>query len=290
MNFRIIKPLYKPSEYIYSKNYRGSVKSLVFDWSGTLIDKYSIIPINSMKDTFQKHNINIKHSDFIEKFGTKTDIHIKNIINKHHISEKWKINKGKYPNDNDIQTIYDDYIINLLDHLENDTVLISDSKNIINMFQNIGIKIGITTNYNQEMVKIILKHITKHKINIDSYVTTEQVSNNIRPEPFMIYKNLDNMNIYPIQSVVKVDSTIFGIQEALEAGCWSIAVTQSSVYMNIENMSDEKYLKDNDFHQKLQHSRNILLQSGAHYVINTIKELPEVIDDINCRIYRGEKP
>ena len=34
----------------------------------------------------------------------------------------------------------------------------------------------------------------------------------------------------------------------------------------------------------------MVLQSGAHYVIETINDLPNVIDDINKRLLKGETP
>ena len=37
-------------------------------------------------------------------------------------------------------------------------------------------------------------------------------------------------------------------------------------------------------------SRQILLKSGAHYVIPSIRELPAVIKDINQRLEKGETP
>ena len=37
-------------------------------------------------------------------------------------------------------------------------------------------------------------------------------------------------------------------------------------------------------------TRDILRKAGAHYVVDSIVELPEVIEDINTRLARGEKP
>jgi len=41
---------------------------------------------------------------------------------------------------------------------------------------------------------------------------------------------------------------------------------------------------------KLGKSRETLLRSGAHYVIDTLDELPDVIGDINRRLNLGEYP
>lgn len=57
--------------------------------------------------------------------------------------------------------------------------------------------------------------------------------------------------------------------------------------MNEEEISD---LSEEDYERKISRSYDILANSGAHYVIDSITDLPPVIEDINRRLARGEKP
>jgi phosphonoacetaldehyde hydrolase len=106
----------------------------------------------------------------------------------------------------------------------------------------------------------------------------------------MVYRNLDLLDISPIQSVVKVDDTISGVGEALEAGCWGLGVARYSNYMDISSLEEEADLPEAEIDRRVAYTRDVLYKSGAHYVIDSIVELPEVIDDINLRLARGEKP
>jgi len=45
-----------------------------------------------------------------------------------------------------------------------------------------------------------------------------------------------------------------------------------------------------DYERKLSRAYNILSDSGAHYVVDSVADLPPVIADINQRLSRGEKP
>lgn len=54
--------------------------------------------------------------------------------------------------------------------------------------------------------------------------------------------------------------------------------------VEIANLSAE------DYERRLQRSYQILANAGAHYVIDTIKDLPPVIEDINRRLAAGESP
>ena len=45
-----------------------------------------------------------------------------------------------------------------------------------------------------------------------------------------------------------------------------------------------------DYERRLQRSYDILGRAGAHYVIDTINDLPTVLDDVNRRLASGEHP
>ena len=45
-----------------------------------------------------------------------------------------------------------------------------------------------------------------------------------------------------------------------------------------------------DMQSRLNYSRDLLIKSGAHYVVDSIADLPEVCADINKRLAQGEKP
>ena len=57
-------------------------------------------------------------------------------------------------------------------------------------------------------------------------------------------------------------------------------------------MSEEEIaaLSEEDYERRLARSYDILANAGAHYVIDTVNDLPPVIEDINRRLAAGEKP
>ena len=143
------------------------------------------------------------------------------------------------------------------------------------------------------MVDVLLKDASKQGYIPDSSVAGDEVENNLgfRPAPFMIYKNLLNLGIWPIESVVKVDDTISGVGEGLNAGCWSIGIYGWSNYTNIDSIEQWNNMNDFDKNERRQISKEKLInESGAHYIIETINDLPMVIDDINQRLQLGESP
>lgn len=49
-------------------------------------------------------------------------------------------------------------------------------------------------------------------------------------------------------------------------------------------------LSKEDYERKITRSYEFLSNAGAHYVIDSINDLPQVIEDINRRLANGEKP
>ena len=57
--------------------------------------------------------------------------------------------------------------------------------------------------------------------------------------------------------------------------------------MNEEEISK---LTADDYERRLERSYGILANAGAHYVVDTVNDLPPVIEDINRRLAAGETP
>jgi Predicted phosphatase/phosphohexomutase len=142
----------------------------------------------------------------------------------------------------------------------------------------------------RSMVNILEEESAKQGYVPDASVAGDDVKNGVRPLPHMLYKNLDIMNIESIQSVIKVDDTVSGIGEAINAGCWGVGVTRYSNYMNINSLEEADELSKEEIDMKQGYAKDLLYKAGAHYVIETIADIEAVIYDINKRLSRGEGP
>ncbi|MFQ5558940.1 MAG: phosphonoacetaldehyde hydrolase, partial [Acidimicrobiales bacterium] len=92
------------------------------------------------------------------------------------------------------------------------------------------------------------------------------------------------------QSVVKVDDTTSGVGEGLEAGCWTVGIARYSNYMDIDSLEDADRLSAGEPRDRVERTRDLLWRCGAHYVIDEPLELLSVIDDVEARLDRGERP
>ena len=278
------------SDYVYNRVYQGRVKGLVLDWSGTTADEYVIAPAVVFVDVFKKFNVEISMTEAREPMGLRKDLHILELTKLPKIRERWNKAHGRYPDQGDVDRMFADFVPMQLDCLRKYTTLLPHVADVTQKFQKEGIKIGSSTGFVRSMVDILEEDAKKQGYTPDASVAGDEVVNGARPKPFMVYRNLDLMNVHPIQSVVKVDDTVSGVGEALEAGCWGVGIARYSNYMDMDTLEEAQSLSKDEIQRRLVKTRDILQKSGAHYVINTFDELPGVVEEINLRLSKGERP
>lgn len=277
-------------EYSYTRSYRGKIKAVVLDWSGTLADAYVIAPAVVFVEVFKSQGVEISMEEARGPMGLRKDLHIRMLTKDPVIAKRWESIKGKPPTQADVDAMFKEFVPAQLACLPKYTTLLPGVKKVCDDLQKQGIKIGVSTGFTRVMVDVLLKDVIAQGIVPDATVAGDEVLNGARPDPHMVFKNLDLLNISDVKSVVKCDDTVSGIGEAQNAGCWGVGLVRYSNYMNINSLDEEATLSEADMAARMAKTRKILEQAGAHYVIDSLIELPAVIDDINQRLARGEKP
>ena len=277
-------------DYRFTRTYQGKIKAMVLDWSGTLADAYVIAPAVVFVEVFKSQGVEISMEEARGPMGLRKDIHIQKLTEDPVIAARWEAVKGTPPTQADVDAMFAEFVPAQLACLPKYTALLPGVKEAVNGLQAQGIKMGVSTGFTRVMVDVLLKDVIAQGVVPDATVAGDEVVNGARPAPHMVFKNLDLMNISDVRSVVKCDDTVSGIGEAMNAGCWGVGLVRYSNYMNINTLEEEATLSEADIAARMAKTRKILEQAGAHYVIDSLVELPAVIDDINARLARGEKP
>jgi len=111
-----------------------------------------------------------------------------------------------------------------------------------------------------------------------------------RPSPWMAIEVAMAMETYPLGSCVKVDDTVPGIQEGLNAGMWTVGVVDSGSGMGLSEKDFEGMLQSSPevIASRRKVAARAMYEAGAHYVIGTVKSLPGVLQRIEERMKNGE--
>jgi phosphonoacetaldehyde hydrolase len=278
------------NKYVEEKRYRGKVQALILDWSGTTADAYVVAPAVVFVEVFKRQNVEISMAEARGPMGLRKDLHIKALTEVDEIKERWKNVHGKYPDQGDVDRMFADFVPLQLDCLRKYTTLLPGVAEVTQRLQKQGIKIGSTTGFLRAMVDILEEDAAKQGYKPDASVAGDEVINGARPSPHMVFKNLDMLNITPIHSVIKVDDTVSGVGEAVNAGCWGVGVTRYSNYMDVDTPEDGEKLSDDEIAKRLAKTKDMLEKAGSHYVIDSIADIEPVVEDVNQRLARGERP
>jgi phosphonoacetaldehyde hydrolase len=60
--------------------------------------------------------------------------------------------------------------------------------------------------------------------------------------------------------------------------------------MDVDTPEDGEKLSDDEIAKRVRKTHDLLEKAGSHYVIESIADIEPVIEDINQRLAKGEKP
>jgi phosphonoacetaldehyde hydrolase len=105
----------------------------------------------------------------------------------------------------------------------------------------------------------------------------------------MIFKNMEQLAVYPPASVVTVDDTPVGVEAGVNAGTWSVGVMETG---NLFGLTTEELtqLSAGERRQRRLAGEEAMFNAGAHYAISSVADLPPVLDTVSERLARGERP
>lgn len=278
------------SDFKFHREYRGKIKSMVLDWSGTTVDEYVIAPAVVFVEVFKNKGVEISMNEARGPMGLRKDLHIEQLTLDPTIRERWKTVHGKYPDQHDVAAMFEEFVPAQVACLPKYAGLLPGVAEVTQRLQKTGIKLGVSTGFTRVMVEVLQAAAIEQGFTPDASVAGDDVENGARPRPFMIYRNLDLMDAWPIESVIKVDDTIGGVGEGLNAGCWTVGLSRYSNYMLINTLDEEATLSAAEIERRHEVTRQKLWGAGAHYVIDSIVDIEPVLEDINARLARGEKP
>ncbi len=251
-------------------HYKGPLRAAILDWSGTVTDRYVIAPAVVFQKVFESKGVPISMEEAREPMGLRKDLHIKAITEMEHVKERWDLVHGRMPNDRDVEDMFAEYVPAQIDCLQEYSSIIPGTRKAVRQLRaGLNLKIGVTTGFTRPMADVLLKSLKSQGYEPDVNVTGDEVEHGARPMPFMVYENLERLGVFPIQSVVKVDDTMGGIGEGLNAGCWTVGLSRYSNYMNINSYEEESRLTEKEITYRNNVAKDILKEAGAHYVIDS---------------------
>lgn len=275
-------------DFVYHRNYRGKLKAVILDWAGTTMDYGCYAPAVVFVEVYKRKGVPISMEEARVPMGAHKKVHIRKISQLDSVSKRWEEIHGRKPNEDDVDEMFADFVPLQLACLADYSDLIPGTLEAVTHFRERGLKIGSTTGYLPEMMAMLKEEASQRGYGPDSSVCAGDVPAG-RPEPWMCLENAKNLGVYPMESIVKVDDTLPGIDEGLNAGMWSIGLAKTGNEIGL-NQEEIEALTADELQVKLEGAYRRMWQVGAHYVVDGIWDVPIVLDLIDERLSRGERP
>jgi phosphonoacetaldehyde hydrolase len=275
-------------EFTFRRSYRGPLKAVILDWAGTTTDYGSQAPAMVFVEVFKRQGVTITLEEARVPMGKAKKEHIRQLTQMEAVAQRWYEVHGRQPNETDLETMYDTFVPLQLEALPQYADLIPGTLEAVADFRRRGLKVGTNTGYNRAMVDILLAEAGLRGFEPDSTVCASDVPAG-RPAPWMSLLNAMELGVYPMEAIVKIDDTIPGIAEGLNAGMWAIGLAKTGNEIGL-NEAEIESLAPEAVQAKLARAYQRMFQAGAHYVVDGIWDVPKVLDDLNARLARGEKP
>ncbi|BAN48119.1 phosphonoacetaldehyde hydrolase [Metapseudomonas resinovorans] len=264
------------------------LKAVILDWAGTVVDFGSFAPTQIFVEAFAEFGVAVSLEEARGPMGMGKWDHIRTLCDIPAIGERYRAAFGRLPSDDDVTAIYERFMPLQIEKIGLHSALIPGALEAIATLREDGLKIGTCSGYPAVVMAKVVEMARENGYVPDHVVATDEVPNG-RPYPAQSLANVIALGIDDVAACVKVDDTWPGILEGRSAGMWTVALTCSGNALGL-TYEQFKALPADKLDAERARIGQMFEPSRPHYLIDTIAELPAVIEDINKRLARGEMP
>ncbi|GGK01570.1 phosphonoacetaldehyde hydrolase [Pseudomonas matsuisoli] len=264
------------------------LQAAILDWAGTVVDFGSFAPTRIFVEAFAAFDIEISLDEARGPMGMGKWDHIRTLCNQAEIAERFRGRFGRAPTDADVTAIYERFMPLQIAKVGEHSAPIPGALEAVAVLRARGLKIGSCSGYPRVVMQKVIELAADAGYHPDHVVATDEVPKG-RPGPAQALANVVALEIDDVAACVKVDDTEPGILEGRSAGMWTVALRFSGNFLGLD-WAQFQALSTSQLATERVRIDTLFAASRPHYLIDTLADLPPVIDAINARLSRGESP
>ena len=266
------------------------VEAVIFDWAGTTVDFGSFAPTTIFVEAFRKaYDFDISLKEARGPMGMGKWDHIRALGDDPAISARWQAQFGCAMSDEDVDLVYETFMPLQIAKVGEHADLIPGTLETTAWLREQGIKIGSCSGYPRPVMEVLQQAAAERGYTPDCVIATGDLKAGSRPGPWMALQNVQELGVNAVSHCIKVDDSAPGIYEGHNAGMWTVGLSLSG---NESGLTLEEFLAaDEATKADARNKASVNLEkAGAHYIIDTIADLPGVVKAVQQRIANGERP
>ncbi len=205
---------------------RGPIQLAVLDWAGTTVDYGCVAPAAVFVEGFRRQGVTISMAEARGPMGMEKRAHITALGAEPRIAAAWQAAHGRPMRPADVDAMYDEFVPLLLAVLESYSELIPGVNPAMAELATMGVRVAASTGYFVEAMEVVRAAAARQGYAPEFTISANQVPAG-RPAPWMIYRAMEALGVYPPQAVVAVGDTAPDVQAGCNAGVWTVALAQT---------------------------------------------------------------
>ena len=255
------------------------IECIIMDWAGTAVDYGCFAPVAAFLNAFKEIGITVTMEQARRPMGMAKIDHIRELFKMEEVGEQFTSLYQRSWTEEDVVAMNKKFEGYLFASLADYTNPIPGVIDTLATLRAQGIKIGSTTGYTRAMMDVVVPNAATKGYVTDNCLTPDGLPGG-RPYPYMIYQNMIDLAIPSVDSVLKYGDTIADIKEGVNAKVWTVGVVLGSNEMGL-TQEETAAMPAAELECRKTEVRRRMLEAGAHYVVDSIEELPAVIEGIN---------
>lgn len=249
--------------------------AVLLDWAGTTVDHGSCGPAEVFRSIFAARGVEITADEAREPMGRAKRDHIATVAAGPRVAAAWRERHGSDCSDADIDAMYADFLPLQKQVLSRSSDVIPGVAAAVAELRAMAARIGSSTGYTRELMDVVEPIAAAQGYAPDCTCTADEVAAG-RPAPLLNQLAAERLDVSLSPQVVVVDDTLVGIEAGLRSGCTTIGVSRTGNLLGL-TLAETNALSDDELQARLAAITATLLEAGAHHVIESVADLPELL-------------
>jgi len=266
----------------------SDIRLVVFDWAGTTIDFGCRAPAGAFVAAFADRGVSVSLPEARRPMGLHKKDHLRVMLQDADLASRWEKTTGSAWAETDVEALYKVVTPLQVAAAKQYAELIPQVTACVAKLRSRDVRIAATTGYFREAAEVVAAAGKAQGYEPDATICADDVPAG-RPAPWMIFRMMESLGVYPTSSVVKVGDTVVDIEDGKNAGVWSVGVVDSGNEVGL-SLEEFQALNEEDREALRLGVRSKFFAAGADAVIQDLSELPGLVNEFNRRLRTGRRP
>lgn len=265
-----------------------TISCVILDWAGTAVDFGCMAPVEAFVATLAEAGLAIDAAAARGPMGLEKRTHLRALLGLPEIVAQWQARAGAAPDEALLDRLYARFRDVQIEVIPRHAAPIPGLVETVASLRAAGIAIGSNSGYDSPMMATLAAQAATAGYAPDVVISSDDAAHG-RPSPDMAWQAAMRLGASAAARCVKVDDTTSGVAEGVNAGMWSIGVTDSGNEVGLA-LADWQALAAEERAARRAAAAGRLRAAGAHLVIDTVADLPEAVAALDTRLAAGERP